>query len=277
MIQLHAVFADNIQDASWVKPRSITLYDMLIFVTQGQVLYEVNGRRHRLSKGDWAYIPSGSLRNAAPIDGQPHHKYSVHFTGVGEWRDHFPILQEPRDSICHTSASQYNYANQRFGLLMQQWIGNLPYYKPYVIGLTMELLALACRDFEQMKVPTMKSAHVRELQQYMIEHYSEQIRLEQLAEQIGRTPNYVSTIFREVVGITPIDYMHQVRIANAKDMLTYGDMTIAVIADRLGYCDQSYFNRMFKRWAGQSPSSFYKEKSARNDGFGDNRTAASPS
>src|SRR5690606_40213174 len=80
--------------------------------------------------------------------------------------------------------------------------------------------------------------------------------IEELADLAGVTPNYISVIFKEVVGYTPIQYLHQLRINTAINLLKNTSMTIHEIAEYLGYYDQSYFNRMFKKWMGTNPSHF---------------------
>ncbi|MNI07728.1 Bifunctional transcriptional activator/DNA repair enzyme AdaA [compost metagenome] len=118
----------------------------------------------------------------------------------------------------------------------------------------LELLGIAAREAETAEFPSKKLSMVIAIQQYILENYQGQIRLEALSELVDRTPNYVTRIFREVTGQTPIDYLHQVRIYAARDLMLNSSMTIGQVADTLGYCDQSYFNRMYKKITGHPPS-----------------------
>ncbi|WP_168122136.1 AraC family transcriptional regulator [Paenibacillus sp. HB172176] len=258
MLHLHSVYIDDIEDPMWEKESSRTSHDILLFVTQGQVRYNLNGEDIIIKKGELFYIRAGALRYATGVNGQPHQKYSAHFTLEKTGETTLRALAGP-EGHKKAAASQFDYIKQRFVLLMQHWIGKLPYYVPLAESMTQELLAIACREFEDLNFPGAKMAHVKQLRQYILEHYTEQIRIEELAQLIERTPNYVTQMFREVSGITPIDYLHQVRVNAAKDLLLHTNFTIGHIADLLGYCDQSYFNRMFRRWTGSPPSSFFKE------------------
>ena len=99
-----------------------------------------------------------------------------------------------------------------------------------------------------------------ELKKYIFHHYREKIKVSDLAEHIDRTPNYVSTIFKEVTGQTPIEYIQYVRISFAKELLVNQSMSVAEVADYLGFCDQFYFHRVFKKVTGYAPSVLLKDR-----------------
>jgi AraC-like DNA-binding protein len=61
-----------------------------------------------------------------------------------------------------------------------------------------------------------------------------------------------------MLGQTPIDYIHQVKVSVACELLKGGGMTIAEISDHLGYCEQSYFHRIFKKFTGVAPTAVQK-------------------
>ncbi|MEF3309208.1 AraC family transcriptional regulator [Paenibacillus sp. GYB004] len=255
MLALHSIYFDDV-DTTWRKPLSSTEYCMLILVVRGRLLYRLNGEDIPLQKGDLLYIAAHTMREGLPINGETHQKYSVHFTPDEETLRLFPPLRT--DSWFKAESQTLEYGKQRFHILAQQWLGKLAYYEPVCCGIAQELIALACRDYEATRYPHKKHAQVQTMLQYILEHYREPIRIEQLAAIVDRTPNYVTGIFKEITGQPPIDYLHQVRINAAKDLLLNSTMTIAEIADFLGYCDPSYFNRMYKRWTGSVPSSFLK-------------------
>ncbi|WP_274364381.1 helix-turn-helix transcriptional regulator [Paenibacillus thermotolerans] len=98
-----------------------------------------------------------------------------------------------------------------------------------------------------------KERTVRKLQEYILNHYRRNITIDELASIAEITPSYVTVLFKKVVGITPIQYMHHIRINNALHLLQNTQMSIGEIAEYLGYCDQAYFNRMFKKWMGTAP------------------------
>lgn len=258
MLNIHSIYYDDISNPAWSKPLSATDYDILMLIFQGKLIYRLNEVDIVLNKGDIVYIPAGTMRQGIPIEGFNHQKYSIHFTMDSESiSEYAPLLN--RISL-YSSTRQFDYLKQRFHMLAQQWIGKMSYYYPLCRSMLQEILAIACRDYDEARFPSKKLVHVKVLQQYILDHYTKSIRIETLAALVDRTPNYVTSIFREITGQTPIEYLHQIRISAARDMLLNSRMTIGEIAEKLGFCDQSYFNRVYKKQVGYPPSALLKER-----------------
>ncbi|MNG21412.1 HTH-type transcriptional activator RhaR [compost metagenome] len=81
---------------------------------------------------------------------------------------------------------------------------------------------------------------------------------EELGACINRTPNYAASLFRRATGQTISEAVHAARMKTAVYMLTDSLLTVAEISDYLGYRDVSYFQRVFKRTTGRTPSSYAK-------------------
>jgi transcriptional regulator GlxA family with amidase domain len=62
--------------------------------------------------------------------------------------------------------------------------------------------------------------------------------------------------FREATGLTPLDYVHALRLEEAKQMLETGDLPIEAIANEVGYEDSSFFGRLFRRKVGITPAQY---------------------
>lgn len=91
---------------------------------------------------------------------------------------------------------------------------------------------------------------------FMRQHYRERITLETLGRQVFLSPNHLAALFRDYTGHSPIDYLIQVRIEEARRLLHSPECTIAEIAERVGYEDPAYFSRLFRKHAGMSPAGF---------------------
>ena len=110
------------------------------------------------------------------------------------------------------------------------------------------------QEYTQISIPHHKILIANKIEQYINNHFREDIQVDELARLVSLTPNYVSTIFKEVTGLTIVQYIHQLRMETARDLLQHSDMSIAQISNYLGFCDPSYFNRVFKKITGQPPS-----------------------
>ncbi len=88
---------------------------------------------------------------------------------------------------------------------------------------------------------------------YLHDHSHQEVDVGTVSEAVNRSASYVSHVFSEVYGKTLIEYLNLIRIEKAKKLLTTCDDTIYNIANRVGYNDEKYFNRIFKKVVGVTP------------------------
>jgi two-component system, response regulator YesN len=100
------------------------------------------------------------------------------------------------------------------------------------------------------------NSYVAHAKQYIMENYSERVRLEDVSERLHVNPNYFSSIFKRETGKNFIDYLNEVRINESKKLLLHTDEKIFEISLQVGYGNFSYFNKMFKRLSGVTPQTY---------------------
>lgn len=93
---------------------------------------------------------------------------------------------------------------------------------------------------------------------YIKAHYGEKLTLEETAEAAGYTPSYFSRIFREEMGCTFKEYLSEYRVERSKHLLLSGNDSISDICSVVGFTDQSYFTKIFRRSTGTTPDKFRK-------------------
>lgn len=97
---------------------------------------------------------------------------------------------------------------------------------------------------------------VRSALSYIEEHYREQIFLKDIATHCYVTPSYISKIFKEDIQIGIVQYIHELRIQKAKELLCSTDKKISEIALYVGYPDYKRFSSYFLKIAGTSPREY---------------------
>ena len=117
------------------------------------------------------------------------------------------------------------------------------------------LLALI-HSSEAQYLPTDKQAKITPALEYISEHYNEKITNEKLASVSNLSVVYFRKLFAGIMGVSPIAYVHQLRIEKAKEMLKSDYGSISDIAESLGYINIYDFSRDFKKHTGVSPSKF---------------------
>ncbi len=91
---------------------------------------------------------------------------------------------------------------------------------------------------------------------YINEHYMESLTLQQTADYIHLNPSYFSNLFKQEAGVNFSTYLNSVRIENSKQLLADLDRSILDVAIAVGFEDQSYFSKVFKKYTGQTPKAF---------------------
>lgn len=94
---------------------------------------------------------------------------------------------------------------------------------------------------------------------YIKEHYRENISLDQMAEYLEMTPEYLSTLFNREMGINFTTFLKEFRISHAKRLLKGSSLKVYEIAAEVGYNDSKYFNRVFKEVTGVSPGDYRQQ------------------
>ncbi len=99
---------------------------------------------------------------------------------------------------------------------------------------------------------------VKKIVQYLNENYSQHISLDQIAHNMYLSPVYISKIFKEKTGDSPINYLIKIRLNKAREMLKEDKGSIKTIASLVGYDDVYHFSKLFKKHYGISPLNFRK-------------------
>lgn len=89
-------------------------------------------------------------------------------------------------------------------------------------------------------------------------HVTDSFSLEALASRCHVSTGHFRKRFRELTGLSPLEYINRRRIAMAQELLRNPDLTVADVAEAVGIPDTNYFSRMFRRLAGETPSRYRK-------------------
>lgn len=121
-------------------------------------------------------------------------------------------------------------------------------------GLALELLAEAARQPSYGIGTT--PAWLRQAREMLIEHFSETLKLTQIAAKVGVHPVYLAAAFRQKFGVTIGEFVRKLRIEHACAELNKEDLPLSAIALQAGFADQSHFSKVFKSYVGMTPREY---------------------
>ncbi len=102
-------------------------------------------------------------------------------------------------------------------------------------------------------------AALRRALEFMNQPLDTRISLAELAAASGLSRFHLSRVFKQHFGLSPIAYLERARIERAKDLIQRSEMSLAEVAQTVGFADQSHFTRRFKHHAGHTPGAYARE------------------
>jgi Response regulator containing CheY-like receiver domain and AraC-type DNA-binding domain len=132
---------------------------------------------------------------------------------------------------------------------------------------------LACSSFEELrqwfvrkvveatknvteKKQEQNNSIVGKAKEYMRNHYTKDLSLEEVAKYVDISPYYFSKLFKEEERENFIDYLISLRIDRAKELLHETEKSIKEVCSEVGYSDPNYFSRIFKKIVGYTPTEY---------------------
>lgn len=105
---------------------------------------------------------------------------------------------------------------------------------------------------------------VEAAKEYVRENYGEKLTLAAIASKIGISQGYLSSVFKKQTGGNLNDYINQMKIEKAKELLEKHEYMMYEISDMLGFENPYYFSKVFKKLTGITPSEYEMHRAAQN-------------
>ena len=127
----------------------------------------------------------------------------------------------------------------------------------------MEILLQVSRQYLSMEIQG-KSGSVKyyrkiyDLLNYLNTSYQEPICGDLIEDIFESNFDYLNRVFRQNMGKTIFRYLAEVRIARAKEMITTSSMKISQVSEKVGFADEGYFSKVFKKYTGMTPLDYRK-------------------
>ncbi|MEF3303483.1 response regulator transcription factor [Paenibacillus sp. GYB003] len=101
---------------------------------------------------------------------------------------------------------------------------------------------------------------INKVLEFVHEHYDQNISLKTMARHAALEEHYLSSLFKKKTGSNFIDYLHAVRIERAKQLLDGSELTVSEVGRRVGFPNDNYFIKIFKRFVNMTPKMYRGSK-----------------
>ena len=161
------------------------------------------------------------------------------------------------DNMSETSGccffSQYPYQLEAFAELVCNVKKNNPENESFFKNAAQMLISLMG---EKEPEPTSGNKYVDMAKRYMDENFSKPVKVEDVAEYVGLDRKYLRNLFSKYLGVSTKEYLMNIRIEKAKELLISEEISVADVAESVGYTDALAFSKIFKTHVGISPVEF---------------------
>lgn len=282
-IQPHIRYVNNYRPLHSYTEKERIIYDYeFMYVMAGEVEMHYGGQVYRLKKGDLFYLKP-FVKNHVVVEAEKGFRtHCIHF----DWQE--PAPEEDftaeeyymHDYISRNHAEKERLLKNRVkrepaDFEIPNYIPGVPYetlsdlfarcyytFSRYSAvaqlktkGIFYEILAVL---LEQTKAGGEKPVHpqIRNAVRYVKDNYKKNLTVCQMAEKYKLSPKYFGTLFKQAVGMPFREFVLQLRIYDARDMLLGTDMTVERIAEETGFQNPFYFSKCFKEMEKVSPTEY---------------------
>ncbi len=220
----------------------------ILYVASGKGKFFVNGKAQWVNEGHTIlYLPGDHQEYYYRLCDNPE-IYWVHFSGYDIPR----LLEEYQflpNKICWVGFhSEYN---QLFDKLIQEFQLRRKFFPEQADHYFASLFTLLGRNIVSAVSPVNET--VETAVQFFHQHFPENISIQNYAAKAGMSACWFTRCFREATGKSPQQYITNLRISKAKEMLSTSSLNVSEIADLIGYQNSLYFSRIFHKNTGMSP------------------------
>lgn len=222
---------------------------LIVYIHDGQAMVKSKGQDYKLEPGNIFIYHPNEEQYYGQVNNHPVENYWVHFTGFGV-DNVLEKLKLNKNNIFSVGVNSQIPAIIK--MIMKETYEKKDNYELFSASLLLELLTLASRNIN--KNPDKMTSKINTSLNYINYNYMlEELSVIDLASMSGFCVNRFIAIFKEITGMSPKQYIINMKIQKAKELLSETNLSIKQIASLVGCNDQLYFSRLFKQKEGVCP------------------------
>ena len=241
----------------------------LFYLAKGECTAFLSHNIYKFSKGDIVIVPAGTIHKTDYTGKGMHERIVISFKPtVTEWLNNVVgtdiVSDVMQAGVISIPEKRRDYIESLLEKLLFENEGQDPLSPGFVSVALAELMLFItrCKNYEEnvIKEIDVNNRIMQEVATYIYNHYSERLILEDVAKKFNLSRSYLSKKFKSVTGFGFKEYIINVRIQHACELLLNTNKSITDIAFECGFNDSNYFGDAFRRTKGISPNKYRKNK-----------------
>jgi AraC-like DNA-binding protein/mannose-6-phosphate isomerase-like protein (cupin superfamily) len=241
----------------WHSTPHVHNYTELFYIVGGQGQFCIDDELFSVSADQLVIVNPNIAHTEVSYDDHPLEYIVIGIEGLelsvdGNNGGRFCIFSFPKDNTALTCMQH----------ILQEMQTREPHHQTlcqaYMEILVVQLLRDASFSGASVSADPVNSRQCTMIRRYIDNHYKEPLTLDLLAEKANVNKYYLSHIYKEAYGISPISYMIACRVKEGKRLLADTDLSLSQISSILGFSSPSYFSQSFHKAEGSSPVEYRK-------------------
>ena len=233
--------------------RTLDCFEIELFTSAYNGIAYINSTPHKLEKGLMICGKPGQKRHS-----RLHFKCCYLHLKVKS-TELYEILNDLEDAILITEYNDLTALFYKMSAQPNENISDALFLHSCVDSILYTLISLLKNQTSRISISSSHAKVLSDIKKYIEDNCSEQLSLSLLSKKAALSPAYFHKLFTKYYGFSPSEYIMNVRISTAKQLILTTDDSLAKIAADCGFSSQSYFNYSFKNRTGLSPLKYRKK------------------
>lgn len=254
LVQPELIYTGLLEDApNWFNIQHSHDFCEILYVAGGAGEAILEGKKFRLAPGDLVVVNPGTLHEERSDEKAP---LRLIFLAIRDFAvPGLPAGCLSQEKYRVLSCGEYRYKMDIYlRELLQETSSQIEFYQEISQGLVSALLVLVMRLIRiNPEDEAALSQECQKIKEYLDQNFTSPITLDSLSETVYISKHYLSHLFKEQTGVSPIKYLTSKRMEKACELLSETELPVSEVSKAVGYENPLYFSQVFKRIYGISP------------------------
>ena len=254
LVQSELIYTGLLEDApNWFNIQHSHDFCEILYVAGGAGEAILEGKKFRLAPGDLVVVNPGTLHEERSDAKAP---LRLIFLAIRDFAvPGLPAGCLSQEKYRVLSCGEYRYKMDIYlRELLQETSSQIEFYQEISQGLVSALLVLVMRLIRiNPEDEAALSQECQKIKEYLDQNFTSPITLDSLSETVYISKHYLSHLFKEQTGVSPIKYLTSKRMEKACELLSETELPVSEVSKAVGYENPLYFSQVFKRIYGISP------------------------